>query len=159
MKRRRALRCGFSLMEVLLGIGILLASLIVLGSLAVVGRRHAESAAALTDAQVICQTKLNEILIGAAPLAPVERQAVEGMDGWVYSVEVESQDRFGMVTLRVTASQVPSDQDASWEESPGPKFMLTRWMHAPDRTGSGVQGVFRQEASPLESVRMGESLR
>ena len=55
-------RSGFSLMEVLLATGILLGSLIVLGQLATVGRKHAHDAETLTTAQLLCQSKLNEIL-------------------------------------------------------------------------------------------------
>ena len=63
--RRRA---AFSLLEVMLAAGILLACLIVLGELASVGRRHARDAEQLTAAQLLARSRLNEVLAGAAPL-------------------------------------------------------------------------------------------
>ncbi len=52
----------------MLATSILLACLIVLGELASVGRRHARDAEQLTAAQLLCRSRLNEILAGAAPL-------------------------------------------------------------------------------------------
>ena len=52
----------------MLATSILLACLIVLGELASVGRRHARDAEQLTAAQLVCRSRLNEILAGAAPL-------------------------------------------------------------------------------------------
>jgi general secretion pathway protein I len=134
---RPAQRSGFSLMEVLLATAILLGSLIVLGQLATVGRMHANDAAALTTAQLLCQSKLNEILAGASPVQSVERRALPEAPGWVYSVEIESVDKLDMVALRVTVSQAPPDAQEGSElqepaEGPRPKqFSLTRWIRDP----------------------------
>ena len=157
MKRKR--QRGFSLMEILLATSILLACLIVLGQLAVVGRKHAEDAAVLTTSQLICQTKLNEILIGAAPVASAEAQPVEGMPGWVYSIEVEPLERFDLVALRVTVSQEASDSSSLSTERSGKQFTLTRWMHAADRSSDETFGTILQEASPYGSIFGGEQLR
>lgn len=150
MRRKR--HGGFSLMEVLLATSILLACLIVLGQLAFVGRKHAEDAAVLTNSQLICQTELNEILIGAAPVASVDRQPVDGHPGWVYSVEVEPLERLGLVTLRVTVSQEDTESPSESTEHTGKRFTLTRWMHRADRSMNEDVGPSWQEASPYESV-------
>ncbi len=127
MKRKR--RPGFSLLEVILATAILLACLIVLGQMAYVGRRNAEDSADATTAQLICRSTLNEILVGAAPAASVDSQPVAGMPGWVYSIEVESLDQFGLISLRVTTMQDPVESGSATSQPTGKQFTLTRWMH------------------------------
>jgi len=126
----RALRSAFSLMEVLLATSILLASLIVLGQLATVGRMHAHDAETLTTAQLLCQSKLNEILAGVERVRPVEEESIA--DGWVYSVEVTSAGKLHLASLRVTVSEDLAElEDAA--DGPRPKqFTLTRWIRDPD---------------------------
>ncbi len=62
-------RSGFSLLEVLLATGILLGAAIVLSELAGIGARQASAARDLAQAQLLCQSKLNEIVAGIAPVA------------------------------------------------------------------------------------------
>ncbi len=69
-------RRGFSLLEVLLATGILIGSSIVLMELATIGMQHAASARDRSHAQLICQTKLNEIVAGV----------VAGRDGSPHAV-------------------------------------------------------------------------
>jgi prepilin-type N-terminal cleavage/methylation domain-containing protein len=131
MKRRP--RRGFSLMEILLATSILLACVVVLAELAEVGRRHAVSVDQLTTAQMICQSKLNEIVAGAAPLSAVEAATVAEAPDWVYSVELESMTNLDLVVVRVTVEGQPQD-DATTRQRPKKSFSLTRWMH---RTAPG----------------------
>jgi len=140
MKRSRP--AGFSLLEVLLATSILLGSAIVLGELASIGRQHVNSAEETANAQLICQTKLNEILAGIARPESIEKRTVENQPGWVYSVDVEpigqagmpSGPQLGLALLRVTVSQdVPDDQR-------GRQFSLVHWIrdpHAPSDTETG----------------------
>jgi hypothetical protein len=126
-------RTGFSLMEILLATSILLGSLIVLGQLAAVGRMHAEDADGLTTAQLICQTKLNEILAGLEPIRSVENEPLTDAPGWVYSVEIESVDRLGLTSLRVTVYEDVAELDEPTQGRVGERFALTRWIRDPDR--------------------------
>ena len=152
MKRPR--RTGFSLMEILLATSILLGSLIVLGQLAAVGRMHAEDADSLTNAQLICQTKLNEILAGLEPISSVENEPLADAPGWVYSVEVESVDRLGLSSLRVAVAQ----RDETTQGPVKERFALTRWMRDPNRkTGEGL-GSESSLASPFLQDAGGEGL-
>jgi hypothetical protein len=120
-------------MEVLMATAILLGSLVVLGQLATVGRMHANDAERLTAAQLLCQSKLNEILAGAERLRPVENEPLAEAPGWVWSVEIESAEKLHLKSLRVTVSEdLPEWEEAG--EGPRPKqFTLTRWIRDPDR--------------------------
>jgi len=143
---RRTPRRAFSLMEVLLATGILLGSLIVLGQLATVGRMHARDAEKLTTAQLLCQTKLNEILAGVDRVRSVEEESLA--DGWLYSVEVTSADKLHLTSLRVTVwEDLPPEDDVT--DGPLPKqFTLARWIRDPDREAPN-----RQPAGPEATTR------
>lgn len=139
----RAPRRGFSLMEVLLATSILLGSLIVLGQLATVGRMHARDAEKLTTAQLLCQTKLNEILAGVDRVRSVEEESLA--DGWLYSVEVTSADKLHLASLRVTVwEDLPPEEDAT--DGPRPKqFSLTRWIRDPNREDASREDAIRED--------------
>jgi hypothetical protein len=55
------------------------------------GARRGLSAKRLTQAALLCEAKLDEIVAGVQPLQPVSQQPLEGANGWVYSVAIESQ--------------------------------------------------------------------
>lgn len=129
---------GFSLLEVLLALSILLASLIVLGQLAVVGRKHAEDAEQLTTAQLVCRSRLSEILAGAAALESREPAPLDGMPGWWCRIDVDTVGEFGLVAVRVTAAKGPVESADTDTGRPVKRFSLVRWMspasEIPDRT-------------------------
>ena len=129
-------RRGFSLLEVLLATGILLGSLIVLSELASIGRRRVRDAEALTTAQRICHTKIQEILAGLQDPVPVEAAEVEDEPGWFYSVQTEPvATQPGLVAVRVSVTQ---DAFEAGEEAfllaagQSGQFTLVRWVRDPD---------------------------
>jgi type II secretory pathway component PulJ len=120
-----ASRRGFSLLEVILATSMLLASAIVLAELANVGRRHADTAEDLAAAQRICQTRLNEMLAGIAPVELLRDEPLKERPGWVVSVDLDSVDQPGLAALRVTVREdVPEDRRAN-------QFTLVRWIRDP----------------------------
>ena len=153
-------RTGFSLMEILLATSILLGSLIVLGQLAAVGQMHAEDAEALTNAQLLCQTKLNEILAGLEPISSVENEPLADAPGWLYSVEIEPLGRLGLASLRVTVSEDVAELEDATQDYRGERFALTRWIRDPaQETGAelGSESSFSSLSSPfLEDFGGGE---
>lgn len=102
---RRARR-GFSLFEVLLAMSILLASLMVLGEMAAVGRRHARDAEQLSAAQLVCRSRLNEIMAGAAPLESQAASEIAELPGWTWKVQVEPLGHYGLSSVTVTVTRV-----------------------------------------------------
>jgi hypothetical protein len=132
-------RSGFSLMEVLLATSILLACLIVLGQMASVGRQHAEDAESLTVAQLLCQAKLNEILIGAQPMASQSATPIPEIPGWTYEVQVETLNQYDLAAIRVTVA--PEETDGGTRRR-GKRFSLLRWMHAPQASARTLGSPF-----------------
>lgn len=105
-------RRGFSLLEMMLALAILGGSLAVLAQIAETGTDAAREARALSNARMLCQTKLNEELLnvvaGIAPVTvidaaadPFDSQAVET---FTYSVEVGPGQLDGLLNVRVTAT-------------------------------------------------------
>ena len=63
-------RRGFTLLEVLLALAILVGSLATIGELTRIGMSYAHRAAAMAEAQLYCESKLAEITAGiVAPAA------------------------------------------------------------------------------------------
>lgn len=121
----RARRHGFSLLEVLLATSILVGSAIVLLELVTIGSRHASAARNLSKSELICQTKLNEILSRAAPVEAVRPTPVENERPWVYWVELRPIGRDDLVALEVTAAYEPAPEKQS------ARFTLIRWVREP----------------------------
>ena len=120
-------RRGFSLMEVLLSTALLMGCVVVLTELANVGRVHIQKAEKLAAAELICQSALNEILIGEAASETIERRPIAGSPGWLVSVYTQPLEKHPLLTeLEVTvAEDLPEDESAV-------EFTLTRWMFTPD---------------------------
>lgn len=123
----RCNRTAFSLLEVILALAILAGAAVVLGEAARLGMRNAAAARDLSRAQLLCESKMAEVLAGLVPPDPVQRAPIEPLseqdeNGWVYSVAVERTRLEGMLAVRVT---VMRDQP---EEQRPAQFSIVRWM-------------------------------
>jgi hypothetical protein len=139
------------LIEVLLATSILLGCVVVLAQLARIGRRHAESTQDLSTAQLLCQSKLNELLAGASPAEPVQSEPFEDHPGWVYSLEVSSAGQLGMTALSVTVAKDDSDRrSANQGARPAKQFTLVRWVRSLNRGAPAPRSYSRTPAAPVE---------
>jgi len=150
-------RRGFSLMEILLATAILLGSVIVLGELIGIGRRHAESARELAQAQLLCQSKMNELLAGIASVEAVDAELLEdpmaaqpipevtsgdsamsesaappGALAWWYSVEVLDAAHPALAAVRVTVWKARDEKSKRRYA-----YSLVRWIPA-SSAGEGM---------------------
>ena len=121
----RSRRQAFSLLEVLLAAGILIGSVTVLMELASIGNRHAASARDLSRSQLICQTKLNEIVTGLAPAERVQPTPLVDDQQWVYWVDVLPAEQPGLLVLEVGAAYEPEERKQI------ARFTLVRWIRDP----------------------------
>jgi hypothetical protein len=112
-------------LEVLLATAILIGSAVVLMELASIGMRHAASARDLSQAQRLCQSKLNEIIVGVAPAETVRATPLEEDPRWTYWVEMQPTERPGLVLLEVgVAQELASKKQIN-------RFTLQRWIRDP----------------------------
>ena len=126
-------REGFSLMEVILAMSILLGGVVVLGRLASIGAKHARTAEDLAAAQLLCEARITEILAGIAPAETLEE-------------ELLPLEQPGVVALSVTVTRAPEDlaglATAPTEEKKEVSVTLVRWMLDPSiaQFGSAASG-------------------
>lgn len=145
MRHRR--RSGFSLLEVMLATTVLLGSVIVLSHIAFVGTAHMDAAEQYAAAQLVCQTRMNEMLAGALPIEEVSNQAIPELPGWGLTVKVESASQSGLLALQVTAAEQAAEQVPVETTAEGPvttqqatgagkQFKLVRWITDPEDSES-----------------------
>lgn len=123
-------RAGFTLLEVILAIAILLTSLAAIGQLVHNSFRNASRVRDLTRAQLIAESIMAQLNAGALSLDTVAEAPVEDIDdtvepGWLYSVDVIPLELDGLLSVEVTVTQ-----DASLVAQPV-RFTLTQWMLDP----------------------------
>ncbi len=130
---------GFSLLEVILALAILAGALAVLGEASRLALKNAEIARDTTRAQMLCESKLAEIVTGAILPDPVDSMpfdetTTDSLDpsepGWLYSIEQEPTDEDGLIAVRVTVGR-----DLPEARHPV-RFSLVRWMADPNATTS-----------------------
>ena len=125
-----ARRCdGFSLLEVIIATAILATSTVLLLGLFSTGERHSRRAETRVLAQMLCQSKLDELLADPALLAIVDGEPLAGYADWTYSVDWTPTDIDGLVRLRVSVSEVATmDRLESTLTAPDRNaFELVRW--------------------------------
>lgn len=127
LHRRRAAG-GFSLLEVILALAILAGAIAVLSEVARNALENARIARDITVAQLLCESKLDEITAGITSPEPAVDVPFDTTDDprvadWLYSIEVESIDaETGLSVVRVTVAQdLPADKRPT-------QFSLTRWI-------------------------------
>lgn len=124
---------AFSLLEVILALTILGVSLAILGELARWGLRHAGYVRDMTQAQILCESKMSQIVAGLVlpesvidvPFAAEDVVDPDDPVGWVYTVELAETDQPGLVAVAVTVSQnVPPERKPV-------RCTLVRWIPDP----------------------------
>jgi prepilin-type N-terminal cleavage/methylation domain-containing protein len=114
---------GFTLLELLIAMGVLLLGLSAIYHLNSTSRTASLAAEELAFVQLACQTKMNELL--AANTRPIRTGSVERIPnagGWTMSIATFSLNRQGIYGVRITARK----QGASATDSYG-SYELVRW--------------------------------
>ena len=153
--RNRRPPSGFTLLEVLIATAVLLACMIVLTDLAHVGKSHARDAEDLAAAQLICQTRLNEMLAGAKPIRATSQEYPPELPGWILSVEVEPLKKSGLVSVRIIVKEDPSADEFGTVEQVGAtdEFGVTDEFDAVDEFSS--MDEFSVESPDVPDIQAG----
>jgi type II secretion system protein I len=134
-------KAGFSLLEVILALAILGGAIAVLGEASRLAMRNAEVTRDLVRAQMLCETRLSEIVggmidaasAGNSPFDPKNESLDPNEPGWRCDVEVGQTDETGLISVRVTVTRdLPAAQKPV-------KFSLVRWMADPNATTASEQ--------------------
>jgi general secretion pathway protein I len=147
---RRRRNAGLSLLEVILAIAILGGCIAVIGELVRLGARQAEEARELTTAQLLCESKLEEIAAGVYAPESVGNVPFETDPRWSYSIEVGSLDTQNLIQVTVSAQQIDGSRLIPLS------FSLTRWMLDPtleaELAALGTMGTSGAESSSASST-------
>jgi len=109
---------------VILALVILAAALAAFGEIMQLANRNAANARAETQAQMLAQSAMDELLAGVVDVAQVTRQPLEvdSPTPWVYSVTIGTSDLEGVQPVEVLV-----EQDVEPQFNPV-KFRLLRWL-------------------------------
>lgn len=122
-------RRGLSLLEVILALAILGMAVAILGELVHMATRSAADARELTRAQLLCESKMAEIVLGVEPLQPLSFTPLQLDPDWLYAIDVQpSAFDPSLLVVRVTVQQDTQGVGVPVE------YTLTRWMIDPTLT-------------------------
>ncbi|MAB89947.1 MAG: hypothetical protein CMJ90_10870 [Planctomycetes bacterium] len=128
-------RSGFSLLEVIIASAILASSAALLLSLFSTADRHVKLAERRVLAQLLCQSKLDELLSRAEELPIAEDEPIDGYQRWRYSADWIPTGIEGLVQLKVTVRKI-KDVDRRKKKSrvvPRDDFVMVRLVrYSPD---------------------------
>lgn len=130
-------KAGFSLLEVILALAILAGSIAVLGEANQMALRSAEVARDLAHAQLLCESKMSEVVVGITSTDPVNNAPFDATmtasldpndSGWLYSIQSQTTEKQGLMMVRVTVTRnLPIARHPV-------SFALVRWLPDPDAT-------------------------
>lgn len=146
---------AFSLLEMILALAIMGTSLAILAQIADTGVDAAREARALSNARMICQSKLSEQLLnmqsGMTPVAVVDAQTEPfdsgTMETYTYSVEVLPGQLNGLLSLRVTVKAYSGDGSEVLAT-----YALDRWVIDP---ALGLEEAEMEEEAAREELAGG----
>ncbi len=105
MIRTSSSRNGLTLYEVVLSLAILLGAIAVLGDLIATGSRAAIRARMQTQATLLCQSKLSEIVAGAELMQTVEGVPIDtAQPEWTWGLQILPGPHESLLEIEVTVS-------------------------------------------------------
>ncbi|QDS89888.1 hypothetical protein EC9_40890 [Rosistilla ulvae] len=135
--RKPLRRAGFSLFEIILALAIFGVAMAMLGNIVSNGAKAAIEARDLARAQIMCESKMAEVMLNTAgpqPISNVSLQSSDTLRQWEYSVLTEPAPMSGMVAVQVNVQSVSQDASVLPVE-----FTLTRWIIDPAMDLQGLE--------------------
>jgi prepilin-type N-terminal cleavage/methylation domain-containing protein len=114
---------GFTLLEILLTMSILLIGFTFVFHTAMSAMQRMAMARELAEAQNACRTVLNELLAGSALIEPDEGKIVEHLPNWRIQVEIYPASQSGLAVLHLSAFRASHVAGL-----PDSKYQLIRWI-------------------------------
>ena len=141
-RRPPSVRRGMSLLEVMLATVMLLATVMALSRVAFLAGVNAVGAEDRSQAQLLCQNILQEILAGARPMAEVSPEIFEG-DNWVYMVaieDVEGLEGVSLARITVQVDRLPDETARLPTEDEMAGYRLVHWVRTGKQPVAGMEG-------------------
>ena len=147
-KPRKSRRAGLSLLEVVLALSILAVAAGLLAQITKQATDNGLLAQRLATAQMLCESKMSEVLAGAIPLTTSSWTQItdSGKGNFYYQIRTESAQRPNMIGVRLSVTDQPDSSTSNPE-----LFFIVRWMIDPslgldtpptatESTGSSTSG-------------------
>jgi type II secretion system protein I len=123
-------RAGLSLLEVILTLAILAMSVALLSQVTRQAADNGLMAQRLATAQMLCESKMSEVLAGAIPLTSGTWTEITDMPQrgtWYYQMQTTTTERPNMVGVRLSVTDQPESTTGNPE-----LFHIVRWMIDPN---------------------------
>ena len=143
-------RTGYTLIEVLVALTVLIAGFTALSTMTNHARRAAIAAEELSVAQLACQTRINEMLAGIRPVAAAFNESVPELDHWYMTTELFPATKPGLTTVRIQMHRERQPGDTGGFGGTN-SFEITSWI---DNTRLDPQLVQALQRNPY-SMMMG----
>ncbi len=121
-------RSGLSLLEVVLALSILGIAVGILSTILQQSADNGLRARRMTQAQLVCESKMAEAMAGAMPLESTPWTPVAGVDGtsWYYSLEIIQPEQPNLIGVVIQVND-----DLAMTESQRPLTRLVQWIIDP----------------------------
>ena len=117
----QTLKSGFTLLEVVLTISVLLIGLTIVLQTARSALQNTTTAKELAEAQNACQALLNELLAQSIPIQAHEGKPIERLPDWHIRIDINPAPQAGMYVLHLSVQHRSEPQH-------GIKYHLIRWV-------------------------------
>ena len=128
-KPRKFRRSGLSLLEVVLALSILAVSAALLTQITKQATDNGRMAQRLSTAQMLCESKMSEVLAGAIPLTASGWTQITDSgrrSAWYYQIQTSTAERPKMIGVRLSVTDQPNATNGNPE-----LFFIVRWMIDP----------------------------
>ncbi|SFI48215.1 type IV pilus modification PilV family protein [Planctomicrobium piriforme] len=123
--QRNACRRGISLFEVVLALAIFIGALAAISQVLRVGSRASIRAQLNSQAAILGERRMSEILAGIVPLETVSRARFDDFPEWNWTLNVLDTETIGLLKLELTIERAGNNPDANV------KYMLVRLQRDP----------------------------
>lgn len=148
-------RQALSLLEMILATAMLASSTVLLLSILSAGDQHGRRAEQRVLGQILCQSKLDELITDPTASHDVDQEPINGYPEWVYSVKEMKTELPGVVRWEVSVTWINPTNDTRQANDASSKktFELIRLQRIPDDSAPASADQPAQPISPTSPTQ------
>lgn len=121
----RPLRSAFTILEVIVAVGILLGAMTAIIQLISTGTSLSVQGQFRAEAVILAETKMNEAIAGVVPLQSSSPESIDEAPDWTWEMTTETSSLSDVLTVTVTVTR------ESEAETEGHSYSITRMVRDP----------------------------